>query len=641
MTRVSMILPPDFLAPVYHKRQRIPPQGPAIVAASIASEGFSTRAIDLEAMINARPLAADASRFEDDEAVAARLAGGRDDALDEALEEIIARIDDRSCDVVAFSLDRGTQVNVTTLLAVELKRRWEKPIVIGGIATEHVIALLERTAAVGPDIVTRANTPPQIRDVFRALRDVPGHRRAPPVSPVETTVQLGRRPRGSLMPADEWPMADFGIYDLALYRRDPIAADGGYPSYDGSVGARLVLPYHFAYECQFSCAFCQSDGQNVTKSLDLVVRELALLSERWSCGEFVFFDAQINLQAPRLAGAIRSAGLDIRWSDSYRVRPSAPGDLEAMARGGCAAITVGVESASDRMLKKMVKGHKKEHASELVREAHAANIMLRVNLLPCFPGETRDELLETCAWLEAHGGAIDDISPSSFYLTASSPIGRHPERFGIRIREQRKLRGITKFRKVLHALEYDEVDGMSWEEREPTLAVAEDELRAAWARGRGALAGASFPPAAMVALRRLYATKTEIYGAVGAWRRAVQAPTPDRLQHRPRITAPRDLRPDVVERFAEAWRATPELRARMGRGASAHALLFPDGAFLFFQGSVTREGARALRASIEAPLYARTGDIHEPFIARCAPGATIELTDAGADVVTFALAPAR
>jgi hypothetical protein len=620
--RVAMILPPDFLAPPSHKRQRFPPQGPAIVAASIADHGFVTYAVDLEARLNARPLNADPSRLEDDEAVAAYLSGAPDPAIEGVIDELVSRIDDREHDLIALSIDRGTQVNVTTLLAVELKRRWQKPIVVGGIATDDVLALLERTGARGPDIVTRASTPPQIRAVFEALRD----------GRMEGLVQIGRRGPDATFGADDWPMPDFGIYELALYRRDPIAAGGDYARYDGAVGARLVLPYHFAYECQFSCAFCQTDGQNVTKSIPLVVRELAALAEKHDCREFALFDAQINMQARAFAEALIAARLDLRWSDSYRVRPSPPGDLEVMAAGGCAAITVGVESANDRILKKMVKGHKKEHAHKLVADAHAANILLRVNLLPCFPGETREEHLETCAWIEEHARFIDDLAPSSFYLSASSPIGQKPERFGVRIREPRSLHGITKFRKVLHTLAYDEIDGMTWEERQPTLARAEEELRAAWARGRGSEAGLS--PGQMLALRRTYATKAEITSALDRWRGASPEPAVVVKESaiRPRITAPEGLDRASVARFADAFRAAPGLRARLGRGSSAHALLFAGGAFLFFHGSVSRDGARATRVEIEAPLFARGDD---ELIARCAPGSTIELGVRDVEVISF------
>src|SRR5207253_1168856 len=117
--------------------------------------------------------------------------------------------------------------------------------------------------------VTDAVAPQQIRDAFEALRCVPHGRRGPPVNPIEGVTRLGQKPRGKDLPADAWPMPDFGIYDLELYRRDPIAAElGEHNAYDGSLGRRLILPYNFTYECQFSCAFCQTDGKAQAKPIE-------------------------------------------------------------------------------------------------------------------------------------------------------------------------------------------------------------------------------------------------------------------------------------------------------------------------------------------------------------------------------------
>jgi hypothetical protein len=238
---------------------------------------------------------------------------------------------------------------------------------------------------------------------------------------------------------------------------------------------------------------------------------LAALSERWQTREFLFFDTQINLHARSLAQALIDARLDLRWSDSYRVRPSEPGDLEIMARAGCASLTVGVESASERVLKAMVKGHKPEHATQMIRLAHENEILLRVNLLGGYPGETPRDFQETCDWVRENALAIDDLAPSSYYLTADSPLGRKPERHGIRIRGPRALQHEGKFRKSPDSLMYDEIDGLTWEQREPLLEQAEDSLRKAWLAGRGSLGKfGGLSPSTMLALRRRFSTKAEI-----------------------------------------------------------------------------------------------------------------------------------
>jgi len=616
MSRVSqvlMILPPDFAAPPYVRTQRFPPLGPAIVAATIAPLGFSTRAVDLLLEPTMEPSEEERDALDDPEAVASYLAGGRCDAIDAVIERTLVVLDAydiAGSDFVALSVDRGSQHAFAAVLSIAIKRRWNKRILLGGVAMPSLAALLERTGAKGADVVTSASTPQQIAMVFEAARAMPEHREGAPIEPITEQTVFIRKGLRKAPPMQDWPVPDFGIYDLARYRRDPLsAATAGDPSYRDRVGERLILPYFFALECQFSCSFCQTGGNQESKPIDEIVRDLAALRERYDASEFLFFNAQSNTLAPSLARALVEARVDVRWSDSYRVRPSTAEDLETMVRGGCVSLTVGVESASDRVLTRMVNGHRAEHATRMIREADAHGILLRVNLLACFPGETRDEFEATRAWVHENAMFIDDLAPSSFYLTADSPIGRDPARFGVTIRGPRRLRGATKFRKSIESLAYDEVDGMTWEEREPTLAVSEDLLREAWSSGRGARASVPvLSPALMLSLGRTSASKAELYASLVSWRKSAEQ-RPAELVERPapKRPAPR-ARPEAsasaaaIARVDEALAsAGPEVWQRLSNGSLLHAIAFEGGAILF-KGAVRPvriNGHVAVRASLE------------------------------------------
>lgn len=520
---VLLLLMPDYLAPDMHVWQRFPPLGPAVVAACITDARTRVQAVDL--LLDQDALARDADArdaFGNGGRVGAWLQGKPDDGLESLLERTVAHIGAHrleGADVIALSVDRGSQGAFALALSHLLKRRFEAPVVLGGVSTQVLRGHLDALGVQGPDVLTRASTPDEITRVFDVAFALPRGRRGPALEPVDGPVALVRGGRRAARGAEGWPAPDFSIYDLARYRRDAFAPQlNADVPYQGQLGPTLMLPYHFAFECQFSCAFCQNGGSQSHKPVDLVVRELAAMAERWGTTQFAFFNAQSNLIAPALSQALLDARVSLQWSDSYRVRPCEPGDLELMARAGCVSLTVGVESASDRVLKAMVKGHRREHATALVREASALEILLRVNLLSGFPGETREDLALTCAWIEEHGALVDDIAPSSFYLTADSPLGRAPERFGIRVRGPRGLIGANKFRKVYDALAYDEVDGMTWEEREPLLDASEDLLRDAWLRGRGELAGLPpIPPALMLALRARFARRRDALRAMRHW----------------------------------------------------------------------------------------------------------------------------
>ena len=596
-----MLLPPDFDAPPRHISMRFPPLGPAVVAASTAALGLRFRAVDLVVECERRPLLHDSAPLQDTGRVAAHLGTAPDLAIEAAIDELIERVEQAGgrAQLVAISVDRGSQTPLVAALAVELKRRWGARLIVGGVSMRNLHALLERTGALGPDVVTTASTPAQIARAFDVLIELPENRLGPPIEPNEDLVQLVRSGMRAAPAADGWPMPDFSLYDLRQYRRDLLQADRGREHAGPTLEPSVVLPYFFSFECQYSCAFCQTGGTQSAKTPDQVVRELALLSERWGVGEFMFFDTQINLLAEPLSRALVDARLDLRWSDSLRVRPLSPGLLELMARAGCSSITVGVESASPRVLKAMVKGHLPEHASAMVREAHACEMLLRVNILTCFPGETEDELAETCAWVREHAFAIDDLAPSSFYLTADSPIGRRPERFGIVLRGARSLSGRNRFRKSPDSLAYDEVDGYSWEERAQMLDASEAQVRAAWNEGRaGNRFSGALSPSTMLAMRRRFATKREIHEYLSPQKPEARVEMEQRAEPlTAHLVSPRRPAPALERVFALAFEeALPSIASRLVPDATAHALLFPDGSFCFFRGSIVRDSREQARA---------------------------------------------
>ncbi len=521
-SRIALILPPDFLAPASHLRHRFPPMGPAVVAAAARQDGAHVRLYDLVLDVRRKPVAVATDALLDRPRLHAYLLGGQDDALEALEADLLARIDDLDADVIAFSVDRHTQITSALLVAMALKRRTGRPVVLGGGNFGGEWRQQQLDDLVGLDIVTLGASPEEIRRVFQAAREMPRGRRERPVDP------LGGESYPT--PLDEWPLPDFSVFDLEGYRRDPFAADGdAFPSYDGSVGRRLFLPYAMSLDCQYACAFCQRGGSQTVRSTDRCVRDLATLAERHGVQDFLFFNSQFNLYVDAFARALVAARLDLHWGDSLRVAPRRPRDvLETMARSGCRQLTFGVESGADRMLKRMVKGHTAQMATAAVQDAHALGIYTRVNLLPCFPGETREDFALTERWVRENAYAIDDISPSAFYMTASSPIGEDPARWGVTMRAEREgLEGDHRFRKAHAPIAYDEIGGMSWEERRETLRSAEHDLRVAWRDGRRELGFGCTQPGQAFALSRSYATKAEAYARVAAWVRRSPGSAPD------------------------------------------------------------------------------------------------------------------
>jgi hypothetical protein len=494
---------------------------------------------------------------------------------------------------------------------------------VGGPSSRALLEHLRAVGALGVGAITDASTPDEIRAVFAALADARPDPEALPWDPLRRA--LPTEP-------DAWPLPDFSIYELSRYRRDPVWAEAErYPGYDGAVGQALVLPYHFTFDCQFACAFCQRGGKQSAKSITQAVRDLAALSERYETPHFFLVDAQVNLYAGALADALREARLGLSWSDSYRVMPHHPGELERMARAGCRGLTFGVESASDAVLKAMVKGHRQRHATRALREAHDAGIYTRVNLLTCYPGETREAQVETLAWLQAHADAVDELAPSSFYLAPGSPLERDPARFGIRIRGPRVVEGDYRFRKVHGALAYDEVGGLPWEAREATLRPSEAELLDTWERARGALrpVGPLRGPT-MLALGHHFPSKSEAFGQLLRWAEGGPERRPGSPGGPPvgppRVVSPEPCDPLLEARFREALaHAGPALEAHLGGRLAGHLLLFADGDYLCFQGEVAGTLEQTVRLTAVLAWRFERATCGRALYGRLVPGARFTL----------------
>jgi MoaA/NifB/PqqE/SkfB family radical SAM enzyme len=558
-----LVLPPDPWALADQRAGRLPPQGAALVAAVCAGAGLTVRAVDLSLSVERAPLDDPTDLLHDDERLWAAARGESDPVSDALVEALLVRMGDLRADLLLVSLERHTQLPLAALLACAFKRRTGRPVAVGGSGAGSFAARLAAAGVVGVDVASAASTPGEILAVLDALSGLAPGRREPAFEPLGGPRELS---------SDGWPLPDFGIYDLAAYR-EGLSSDGGAP-------APLVLPYTPSFGCAFRCAFCQDPQPQAAQPARKVAADLAALGERWGARDFLFLSCQANGSGAALARVLREEGQDVHWSDSWRVTPSPPGVFDELAAGGCVGLTFGVESASRRVLQRMRKGHRPADATRVVREAATAGLFTRVNLLPCFPGETAAESAETVDWVRANAAFVDDLAPSSFYLEPDSPLGREPGRFGLVVRGARELSGDDRFRKPAGVLAYDEVGGLSWEERQATLAPAEEALRAAWTAARGERSRTGgLDPVSMLVLRRRFATREAALAApvapgAGARQetRGGAAPELASLRRRVADALPPELRDGaqvqleeraLVVRFHDASGAPHVLEARL------------------------------------------------------------------------------
>jgi hypothetical protein len=244
------------------------------------------------------------------------------------------------------------------------------------------------------------------------------------------------------------------------------ARDTGTPTYDGlplrdyvSV-LEMLNPMHrlwsdgrwnkitLAHGCYWKkCSFCDVSldyiGRYDRPSTDVVMTRIrALIDETGQSGFHLVDEAAPPAGLRALANRLLDERLTITWWGNIRFEKTFTPELcELLAQSGCVAVSGGLEVASDRLLSLMKKGVTVAQVARVTRAFTDAGIMVHAYLMYGFPSETAQETvdaLERVRQLFA-AGCIQSAYWHRFSATAHSPIGLHPERYGITLKPPREI----------------------------------------------------------------------------------------------------------------------------------------------------------------------------------------------------------
>jgi hypothetical protein len=166
--------------------------------------------------------------------------------------------------------------------------------------------------------------------------------------------------------------------------------------------------------------------------------------------------------ALKIAQAILEQNLEINWHSFIRVDTGfTPKIFKTLKKSGFSC-TVGMESASSRILALLNKGYDLAALQAFINHMKQADFSNNhVNIMVGVPGETWEDALETLGFCMGCNDVFNWFKPSRFTLTATSDMGRHPEKFGIRIRKKTDKQGPDKTGGRLKPAEFDDPFGMS------------------------------------------------------------------------------------------------------------------------------------------------------------------------------------
>ncbi|MBC7643006.1 MAG: radical SAM protein, partial [Flavobacterium sp.] len=104
-----------------------------------------------------------------------------------------------------------------------------------------------------------------------------------------------------------------------------------------------------------------------------------------------------------------------------------------LKEAGCIAVSGGLEVASDRLLKLIDKGVTVEQVAQVTRNFTEAGIMVHAYLMYGYPTQTVQETVDSLEMVRQmfEIGILQSGFWHQFAMTAHSPVGMHPEKFGV------------------------------------------------------------------------------------------------------------------------------------------------------------------------------------------------------------------
>ena len=248
------------------------------------------------------------------------------------------------------------------------------------------------------------------------------------------------------------------VYKNNTLRSDYKQAEVGTPDYSNLLLDKyisvieIVNPMHkmwsdgrwnkltMAHGCYWGkCTFCDISLDYIKLyepvAAKLIVDRIEELSEKTGQNGFHFVDEAAPPALMReVALEIIRRNLIVTWWTNIRFEKSFTKDLCVLLKAsGCIAVSGGLEVASDRLLKLIDKGVTVEQVAKVTRNFTEAGIMVHAYLMYGYPTQTIQETIDSLEMVRQlfELGVLQSGFWHQFAMTAHSPVGMFPEKFGV------------------------------------------------------------------------------------------------------------------------------------------------------------------------------------------------------------------
>jgi hypothetical protein len=196
-----------------------------------------------------------------------------------------------------------------------------------------------------------------------------------------------------------------------------------------------------AHGCYWKrCSFCDVTldyiGRYETAPAALLADRIeAIVAQTGQTGFHFVDEAAPPLALRDLAIELLRRKIKITWWGNIRFEKTFSPDLcRLLAASGCIAVSGGLEVASDRLLAKMEKGVSIAQVARVTESFTEAGIMVHAYLMYGFPTQTIQETVDSLEVVRQlfENNVLQSGFWHRFSMTAHSPVGKHPEQFGVR-----------------------------------------------------------------------------------------------------------------------------------------------------------------------------------------------------------------
>lgn len=186
----------------------------------------------------------------------------------------------------------------------------------------------------------------------------------------------------------------------------------------------LWIPVQTRRGCSLSCSYCSTgsiEGRRLRRHSPEVIIEWITRCREAGVHQFYFVDNTFNLPssyAKEICRQLIEQDLNIKWWSILYPKHADKELVASMARAGCEQVSIGFESGSERILKKMNKRFTLEEVRQISEMLLGEGIRRMGFLLLGGPGETKASVEESLAF-------ADSLQLEALKITAGVRIYPH------------------------------------------------------------------------------------------------------------------------------------------------------------------------------------------------------------------------